>query len=308
MKLFKKYILEYSGAGLEFFLQQLFSGIAIGTAYACLALGLVIVFRISKMFNFAHGELSMLGIYFALWLLTIGTPYWVAFVLAFLAAFIVGGTLPRLFSPLLASKSTLTPTMMTIGIGLICQSLVSRLFPEDIQTFPSPFPEGARQLGFVDVSYHDIGLLAVTGSIMLAVAAFFRFTKFGLAMRAVPSNMSSSRLVGIPVTHVFAFGWGLAIATGTAAGMLMAPNILVSPTMMQMVIVYSYAGAILGGLDSELGAVIGSIIIGVLDSFLGTYVPFIGPSLKLSATLLLMLVFLLFKPQGIFGHAKFERV
>ncbi len=144
--------------------------------------------------------------------------------------------------------------------------------------------------------------------VLLAVFAFFRFTPVGLAMRAAAQNPDSARLVGIRVGWMLALGWGLAAAIGAVAGMMVAPIVFLEPNMMSGILLYAFAGALLGGIGSPVGAVAGGFMVGVLENLVGTYVPFVGSELKLTVALVLIVSVLVFKPSGLFGYVVVKRV
>jgi branched-chain amino acid transport system permease protein len=160
----------------------------------------------------------------------------------------------------------------------------------------------------VPISVQDIGIVAVSVGLVVLLGLFFRFTKLGLALRAAAVNPESSRLVGIRVGWMLALGWGIAAVLGAVAGMMIAPVVFLDPNMMQTILLYAFAAAVLGGLDSPIGAVVGGILLGVTITLLGRYVGFIGSTLKLPAALLLILVLLLVRPGGLFGRVAVRRV
>jgi branched-chain amino acid transport system permease protein len=160
----------------------------------------------------------------------------------------------------------------------------------------------------VPVSVQDIGIVVTSLALVALLALFFRFTKIGLGMRAAAGNPDSSRLVGIRVGWMLALGWGIAAVLGAVAGMMIAPVVFLDPNMMQTILLYAFAAAVLGGLDSPLGAVVGGLLLGVTITLLGRYVGFIGSTLKLPVALMLILVLLLVRPGGLFGSVAARRV
>jgi branched-chain amino acid transport system permease protein len=158
------------------------------------------------------------------------------------------------------------------------------------------------------LSVVDLGTLGVVFATFLCVWAFFRFTTLGLAMRAVATNPDSSRLVGVRVGWMLALGWGLAAVLGAVAGMMAAPTVFLDPSMMLIILIYAFAAAVLGGIDSPVGAVVGGLLLGVIINLLGRYVDFIGSELRLPAALTVLLIVLLIRPAGLFGHVVVRRV
>jgi branched-chain amino acid transport system permease protein len=158
------------------------------------------------------------------------------------------------------------------------------------------------------VSIQDIGTFCVCLATVLLVWLFFRFTTVGLAMRAVAVNPDASRLMGVRVGWMLALGWGLAAVLGAVAGMMAAPTVFLDPDMMLVILIYAFAAAVLGGIDSPVGAVVGGLILGVIVNLLGRYVGFVGQQLRLPSALALLLLVLLIRPQGLFGHVRVRRV
>lgn len=290
---------------MEHFLHQMFSGIASGAIYASLALALVMVYRSTHHVNFAQGEMAMFSTYIALTLIEAGLGYWWAFALTLLLSFALGMLIERTLVRPASRGTSLSVVIVFIALLAIFHSLASWLFSPTLRHFPSPFPAGpAFDLPFI--SYHGLGAILVTLGELLLVYLFFRFTRTGLAMRAVAQNPVSSRLVGIPVGRMLALGWGLASVLGAVAGILIAPVIFLDPNMMAGVLLYGFASALLGGIDSPWGAVAGGFIVGLLDNLIGAYL--VGSDLKLSVALLIILAVLLFRPAGLFGQASVTRV
>jgi len=174
--------------------------------------------------------------------------------------------------------------------------------------FSGPFSTRTIDVGGVPISVQDIGIVLVSIGLVVLLALFFRLTKLGLALRASAVNPDSSRLVGIRVGWILALGWGIAAVLGAVAGMMIAPVVFLDPNMMQTILLYAFAAAVLGGLDSPIGAVVGGILLGVTITLLGRYVGFIGSTLKLPAALMLILVLLLVRPGGLFGRVTVRRV
>ena len=292
----------------EFF-QQVVAGLGAGAIYGALALALVLIHRATGVINFAQGEMAMFTTYIA-WTLTEnhGWSYWPAFVVTLAFAFVLGLGVQRVVIAPVADTSVLTVVIMTIGLVLTFNGLASLIWSAEIRAFPSPFPNETWQIGGVSISQQDVGTLAVVLVLVALLWAFFQFTKVGLALRASALNPDASRLVGVRVGWMLAIGWGLAAMLGAVAGMLAAPTVLLDPNMMQAILIYAFAAAVLGGIDSPPGAVAGGLILGVGLNLIGTYSDFIGADLKLPAALLIILVVLLVRPAGLFGKPVTRRV
>jgi branched-chain amino acid transport system permease protein len=286
-------------------LHQIISGIASGGIYASVALALVMIYQATHHVNFAQGEMAMFSTYIALTLIEAGVPYWVAFVITIVVSFAIGAVIQRVLMNPLANAPVLASVGVFIGLLLMFNSIAGWLFTYTLKPFPSPFGEGKPLFnGFI--SRHDLGSTMVTLIVLLSVWAFFRFTKLGLAMRAAAYNPVSSRLVGVPVASMLALGWGLAASIGAIAGMMIAPIVFLDPNMMSGVLLYAFAGALLGGITNPLGAVIGGFLVGIIENLGGAYI--VGTELKLSMALIIIVAVLIVKPSGLFGRTVVSRV
>jgi len=203
------------------------------------------------------------------------------------------------------SGSVLPFVIVFIGLIVICNSVAGWIFTYTIKEFPSPFPKEPL-FGQRYVSSHELGAISVTMIVLTLLWAFFRFTSLGLAMRAAAQNPGSSRLVGIRVAWMLALGWGLAASVGAVAGMMVAPIVYLDPNMMSGILLYAFAAALIGGVDSPGGAVVGGFLVGVLENVLGAFV--IGNELKLAVALVLIIGVLTVKPSGFFGKVHVTRV
>lgn len=290
---------------METLLNQIISGLFSGGIYATLALALVMIFKSTGRINFAQGEMAMFSTYIAWALVTAGVPYWVAFFGTVAAAFVMGVVIERLVIRPLQNAPALSMVVVSVGLMVILNSVAGWIFTYTIKTFPSPFPASAP-FGLTFISWHELGSLAVTLLVVGLLFAFFRYTSLGLAMRAAAQNPDSSRLVGIHVGWMLALGWGIAAAIGSTAGMLVAPKVFLDPYMMSGVLIYAFASALLGGIDSPAGAIVGGFIVGVLENLVGAYL--IGDELKLTLALVLIVGVLILKPAGLFGQVIVKRV
>jgi len=285
-------------------LQQIFSGLAAGAVYASLALALVMIYRATDLVNFAQGEMAMFSTYIAWTLVNAGLPFWAAFVLTLVASFLGGMTIERIIIRPVENAPVLAAVVVTIGLLLIFNALAGWIFTYTLQEFPSPFPD--RIMFGALMTTRDLGVIGVTLAMLLLLFVFFRFTATGLAMRAAAQNPESARLCGIPVGRMLAIGWGLAAAIGATAGIMVAPVLFLDPNMMGGVLLYAFTGALLGGITSPVGAVIGGLIVGVTENLVGTYL--IASQLKLTVALALIILVLVFRPNGLFGTAIVRRV
>jgi len=285
-------------------LQQTFSGLAAGSVYASLALALVMIYRATHLVNFAQGEMAMFSTYIAWTLVNTGLPFWAAFAITLVVSFLGGMTIERIVIRPVESAPVLSAVVVTIGLLLIFNATAGWLFTYEVQDFPSPFPD--RPVFGALMTTRDLGVIGVTLAMLILLFAFFRFTSTGLAMRAAAQNPQSARLCGIRVGRMLAIGWGLAAAIGATAGIMVAPVLFLDPNMMSGVLLYAFTGALLGGITSPVGAVVGGLIVGVTENLVGTYL--IPSQLKLTVALGLIIVVLVFKPNGLFGTAIVRRV
>jgi len=296
------------------FMQQVVTGLASGGVYALLALALVIIHRSTGVINFAQGEMATLSAYLA-WALIVhhGWSYWPAFVATIALSFVGGVATHRAVIRPVERGSVLRIVIVTIGLLIAINGFVVWQWGGEPQALQSPFGTDTYDLGGVIVSAHDIGTSAVALGIVLLLWALFQFTKVGLAIRAAAVNPEEARLVGVRVTWMLALGWGLAATLGAVAGMMTAPTVGLDPQMMQAVLIYAFAAAVLGGIDSPAGAVVGGLLLGVLLnmlSYLTQYRLFdwFSEELRLPMALLVILVVLLVKPSGLFGRPEVKRV
>lgn len=290
---------------MESFLHQVMAGLATGGIYASVALALVMIYQATHHVNFAQGEMAMFSTYIAWSLIQAGLPYWTAFFLTVVIAFVLGVLVERIIVRPVEQAPVLSVVVVFIGLLVIFNSLAGWIFTYTIKVFPSPFPKEAP-FGIHLVSAHEMGAVGVTLVVLTLLYAFFRFTPLGLAMRAAAQNPESSRLVGIRVGWMLALGWGLASAIGAIAGMMVAPVVYLDPNMMAGILLYAFAAALVGGIDNPGGAVVGGFIVGVLENVLGAYV--IGNDLKLSVALVLIIGVLVIRPSGLFGRVHVTRV
>ena len=290
------------------FLQQVVSGLASGGIYASLALALVLIYRATQVVNFAQGEMAMFTTFVA-WSLMERMDYWPAFVLTLLIAFVGGAALQLALIRPLQDAPVLTIVIITIGLLIGLNGLARIIWGNEPRVLDSPFSNDPIRIGGVAFSVQDLGIIAVSLAIVVLLWLFFRFTKLGLGLRAAAVNPGASRLVGVRVGLMLAFGWGLAAVLGAVAGMMAAPPLgSFDQNLMQPLLLYAFAAAVLGGIDSPLGAVVGGLAIGVIVNLAGAYIDFVGADLRLPVALLVILVVLLVRPAGLFGHEAVRRV
>ena len=295
---------------MQQFFQQVVAGLADGSVYGSLALALVLIYRATHIINFAQGEMGMFSTYI-LWALVThhGMSYWPAFALVLAISFVGGVGVHRAVIRPLERAPELTVVMATIALLVVFNGLSSWIWGPDEKIVPSPFPNDTWDVGGVKISQQSVGVIGITLGCVFLLWLFFQFTKVGLALRASAINPQASRVLGVRVSWMLALGWGLAAILSAIAGMMAASSFYVfTPSYMQGVLIYAFAAAVLGGIDSPLGAVVGGLVLGVTLNLVGTYVHGVGGELRLAVALALILAVLLVRPAGLLGRTAVRRV
>jgi branched-chain amino acid transport system permease protein len=285
---------------MDFLIGQILSGLTSGLLYGSLALALVMIHRATGHVNFAQGEMATFSTFIAWSLLQRGWPYWAAFAATVGLSFIGGVAIQRLVIRRVAGASALAHVVVFIGLAILLNSIAGWIYGYEIKGFPSPFPQDAAY-ATQGLSAHEAGSAGVLLCTMGLLSAFFRFTRTGLAIRGAAQAPDSARLAGVRVSWMLALAWGIAAAIGAVAGMMAAPALFLEPNMMGSVLLYAFAAALLGGIDHPVGAVVGGLLIGVLENMLGAYV--IDGELKSCAALAIIVGTLVLRPDGLFGRA-----
>ena len=288
--------------------QQIVSGLATGSIYASMALALVLIYRSMGVINFAQGEMAMFSTYLAWQFAQQGMPLWIAFPLTIAIAFAGAVALERVVVRPVERAAPLTVVILCLGLLITFNGLAGWIWGYTVRTFPSPFPTTPLHIGSAAFSSQDLGIIAVSLLSLGAISLFFGKTKLGLAMRAAALYPESSRVLGVRVGWMLALGWDMAAAVGALSGLMVAPVVLLEPNMMQGILVYAFAAAVLGGIDSPVGAVVGGLALGVGLNLIGAYVPVIGTDLQLTTAFGIIIVILLFRPAGLFGRRTMRRV
>lgn len=282
--------------------QQIIIGIATGSVYAALGLALVLIFRSTGIVNFAQGEMATFCAYIA-WTLVVaaGVSYWVGIGITILVAFLLGVGTERGIIRHLEKHSELALVIGTLGLYMFFNSLDLSLWLGMPKRFPPPFGKDVLRMGTLFVSAQYVGVLGVSLAFMLLTYAFFRFTKLGLALEASTLNPTAARLMGINVERMLMLGWGMASVLGSVAGILTADLLLLEPNMMAGTMLFAFAAIALGGITSPVGAVVGGIAVGIIQSAIGTAI-LGGTSLGTPLAFFAILLVLAFRPNGLFGR------
>ncbi len=293
---------------MQALIQQIISGIASGGVFASLALALVLIYNAMGLVNFAQGEMAMFATFIAFTLIDRGLNYWIALPVTLVLAFAGGILIQRLVIRPVERAPVLTLVIITLGMATLVNGLAGFIWGYVPRSFPSPFSVGTVNLLGAFVSYQDMGVIAVSAVVLLLIYLLLQRTTIGLTMRAAAHHAEASRLLGVRVSWMLALGWGLAAAVGAVSGIMVAPVLFLEPNMMQAIIIYAFAAAVLGGIESPLGAVVGGLLVGVTVNLAGAYLPFVGGDLELAVALAIIIGVLLVRPNGIFGRPSVRRV
>jgi branched-chain amino acid transport system permease protein len=294
---------------MEFFIQILVAGVVIGSIYAIVALGFTLIYKSTGVVNFAQGELLLVGAYICLQLTV---EYKLNFVISFfvtlLFMFIFGFLVEKIFLRKMIGEPIISIIMLTIGLSSVFKSLVQLIWGTDTKTFPQIFSEEPVEIGNITISYVYIFSFISVAVFLIIFSVFFKKTKVGIAMRAVASDQQAALSMGIDVKRIFALSWAIAAVVSSVGGILIG-NINGINTSLSQFGLKVFPVVILGGLDSILGAIVGGLIIGILENIAGGYIdPIIGGGAKDVFPFIFMIVILMIKPYGLFGTVEVEKV
>jgi branched-chain amino acid transport system permease protein len=275
-------------------------GVTNGFVYATVALALVMIWRATRIINYAQGALGMFTTYIALFAISHGVTYWLAFAIALAGGFVLGAAIERLVVRPVESRPALNVVILTLGLLIFLEALAPMLFGGQVKSFPAAFSRVDLTVGSTQlfISPFDIFVVAAVLLTMVALMLFFQRTTIGLRMRAAAFGPEVARLLGVRVGRMLMLGWGLAAVLGALAGVLIAPAIFLYPNNMDEVLVFGFTGAILGGLDSPVGAVAGGLLVGLGLSYVGGY---LGSDLETIGGLVILIAVLMVRPQGLFA-------
>jgi branched-chain amino acid transport system permease protein len=292
---------------MNYFIVLTLTGIAAGMIYSALALALVLIWRATRVVNFAQGAMAMTTTYIALGVIQLTDNYWLGFIVALASGLVLGMVAERGLVRWVETGPPLNAIIVTLGLFLVLESVVPMLGGAQIRSFPAPFSISATQVGnvFIALSPFNIFTIAAVLLVMVALLVLFRFTGIGLSMRAAAFAPDIARLLGVRVGRLLSLGWGLASMAGALAGLLVAPTLLLYPSNMDAILVYGFTAAVLGGLDSPIGALVGGLAIGLALSYIGGY---LGGDLEAVGALVILIATLMVRPQGLFVHGAERRV
>ena len=285
--------------------QLLINGLALGSLYALTAFGIVLIYKTTQVITFAQGETAMFSTFVAFTFLTVlQFPFAVAFVLTLAFAGLFGAFIERVVLRNISTTTVLNPVIVTIGLSLILLGGAGWIWGYEIRTFPAPVEGPPFRFATVVVSQLNAVIFFVTLVLMSVLFVFFRFTTTGIAMRAVAENRTAAQLLGISIGRMNALGWGVGTAMGAVTGMLIAPLNYLDPTMMGDVALKAFAAGVLGGLTSLPGAVVGGLLLGVIDSVVGFEVPELRNTIAFALIVLVLVV----RPGGLLGKHETKKV
>jgi branched-chain amino acid transport system permease protein len=282
------------------------TGLVQGMIFAAFALALVLIWRSTRVVNFAQGAMAAATAFIALALIHSGQSYWVALVVALVSGFVLGALVERLIVRRVEGGPELNAVIVTLGLFVAIEAVIAVVAGNQVQACPAPFSLRGLRFGGTTVALapNDLYVVGAVVVTMLLLIALFRFTRVGLAMRASAFGSEVARLLGVRVGRMLTLGWGLAAVVGSLAGLFIAGGGIVSPSFMDAIVVYGFVAAVLGGLDSPVGAVVGGLLLGLLLAYVSQYV---DRNLTDMAALVVLVVVLLVRPGGLFSSARTRR-
>jgi branched-chain amino acid transport system permease protein len=288
-------------------INTLLGGLTLGMVYAAFALALVLIWRSTRIVNFAQAPMAMVTTFIALQIIEAGHSYWLGFAAALLAGLVLGAVVERVLIRPVEGKAEINAVILTLGLFIVLHALAAVLFGNRYRSFPAAFGIRGIEVGDMTIALtgFDIFTILAVLAVMGLLVLLFRFTDLGLRMRAAAYNQEVARLLGVRVGRMLTLGWALAALVGSLAGLLIAGGSLVHPGYMDSVVVYGFVAAVLGGLDSPGGAVVGGLLLGLTLSLVSGYV---GSQLVALAALAILMAVLLLRPQGLFSQARERRV
>jgi len=289
--------------------QAIINGLLIGGIYALVSIGVTLIFGVVKIVNFAQGEFVMIGMYISFFLANqFGIDPLLSLFVSMPVLFVAGVLIQHFLIRRVLALGDMPQIFLTFAMSLLLINVALLVFTANYRTVETPYSEMAIHLGPIYIAVAKLIAFALAMALSAALWAFLHTTDLGKAMRAAAQNPESARLCGIPVGRMLAIGWGLAAAIGAVAGIMVAPVLFLDPNMMGGVLIYGFAAAVLGGLTSPFGAVIGGFLVGIFENLVGTYIPGVGNELKLPIALALIVTVLVVKPAGLFGRPIVKRV
>lgn len=292
---------------MQQFVNLTLSGVVLGFVFAAFALTLVLIFRATRIINFGQGAMAMFSTYLALEMSQRGYSYWVSLLVALVSGFVIGGLIERFIIRRVEHGNELNAVIVTLGLFVGFIALAAILFGNTFESFAAPFSLSGVTIGdtAVAITPNDFYRVAAVLIAMSLLLVLFRYTSLGLQMRAAAFGQEVARLLGVRVGWMLTLGWALAGLFGALAGVLIGAGGLVSPNFMDGVVIFGFVAAVLGGLDSFVGAVVGGLVLGLTNSYVAGYV---DPSLVTLSALAILIAVLLLRPGGLFSSSVARRV
>jgi len=289
----------------EILASQILSGLATGCVYALIALGFVLIFKATDVVNFAQGEFVMVSGFISYTLLIrFGIPYWLVLILTIVVSGFMGVILERVVVRPIMNAPIFSIVIATIGASTVLRSSAGIIYGYDVLPLPTIFSKDPVRLGVLNFTAMDVGVIGSSLVIMLILYLFFKFTKTGTAMRATAQSQTAARLMGVSVSRIFSLTWAISAGIGGVAGVLIAPIIYLDPNL-GFIGVKAFAGAILGGFGSIPGAIVGGMLLGIIENLSGY---FFNAGIKQVSTYILLILVLVIWPSGLFGAAPIRKV
>jgi branched-chain amino acid transport system permease protein len=294
---------------MQEFVEFTLGGVSDGVIYAAIGLSLVLIWRATRVLNYAQGAMAMFTSYIALIVINATGNYWLGFVVALAAGLVIGGAVERVVIRPTAGKPHLNTVIVTIGLLILVEGVAGMIYGSKNRSFPTPYSIVGAKIGSFDLGQGSSPSAIFTAVAVLAaaglLAVLFRYTSVGLRMRASAFSGTVAQLMGVRVGRITTFGWALAGFIGALAGMLVTPQTFLYPNSMDSIFVLGFTAAVIGGLDSPVGAIVGGLILGVLLNYVTGYV---GSNLPELAGLALLILVLMFRPSGLFASTATRQV
>jgi branched-chain amino acid transport system permease protein len=289
------------------FVQFTLGGISFGMVYAAIALSLVLIWRGTRILNYSQGAMAMLTSYIAFTVIGHTGSYWAGFAAALAAGLLLGAVIERTVIRPVENKPPLNAVVVTIGLLVFLEGLAGIIYGGQYRSFPPAFPITGLRAGSVSlgISRNDVFVAGAVLAAALGLAVLFRYTSAGLRLRAAAFNAYAARLLGVRVGRVLTLGWALAGLIGALAGVLVSPATFLYPASMDSIFVLGFTAAVIGGLDSPVGAVVGGLILGVALNYVGGY---LGSNLVPIFGLAALIVILMIRPSGLFSAGTSRQV
>jgi branched-chain amino acid transport system permease protein len=289
------------------FVDLTLGGLSAGAVYAAVALALVLIWRATRIVNFAQGGMLMITTFLAFTVVSDGGSYWLALAVAILAGLVFGAVVERIVIRPIENKPQINAVVVTFGLLVLLQGVAGMIFGGTPRSYPPAFgirgfSVAGRRLLFTP---NDLWVVLVVLAVMLVLAIVFRRTALGLRMRSAAFAPEVARLLGVRVGRMFTIGWALAAAVGALAGVLIAPDTFVSPNAFDATLVFGFTAAVIGGLDSPPGAVVGGLSLGIVLSWVSGY---LGSDIVDLGALVVLVLVLMIRPSGLFGTNQGRRV